>query len=136
MANNIKTAKEYIVITEDSEIIMRGSVEQIAQTFEVSDTLVRNVIQRGKLQARGVFKGLRIVSSGRQVENNIAKETVNTISFDSEVISGKGYIVRTDQKQVIIRGGLHAIPLKKVMALAAELKDIAQVYVEEKEDLK
>ena len=41
MANNIKTAKEYIVITEDSEIIMRGSVEQIAQTFEVSDTLLR-----------------------------------------------------------------------------------------------
>lgn len=134
MAEIKKNAKEYIVITGNNEIIMRGSVEQIAQTFEVSDTLVRNIIQRGKLQARGVFKGLRIVSSGRQVESNFTKETVNTISFDSEVISGKGYIVRPDQKQVIIRGGLHAIPLKKIKELAEELKDIAQVYVEEKED--
>lgn len=124
------TKKEYVVINEDNEVVMRGSISQIAEAFGASQTKIRNIVKEGEIVTKGVFKGLTIFKSEREIASRpITKKIAsNTITFDSEVLPGKSYIVAPAQKQITIKGGITSIPIDKVKDWTAELSDIVDFY--------
>lgn len=130
----IRTKKEYVVITEDNEVVMRGSISQIAEAFGASETKIRNIVKEGEIVTKGVFKGLTIYKSEREIASRpITKKVAsNTIIFDSEVLPGKSYIVAPAQRQITIKGGITSISMDKVKELTTELTDIVEFYGDER----
>lgn len=128
-------SKEYIVVNEVDEIVMRGSVIQIAKAFDVTENTVRNISKHGKVVRKGTFKGFAIKETNNSITtiSNRKKKSSNIISFDSEVLHGKAYIVSLSQKKIFIKNGINSIPFIKVKDLANELLDIYELYVDTKE---
>lgn len=128
-------SKEYIVVNEVDEIVMRGSVIQIAKAFDVTENTVRNISKHGKIVRKGTFKGFVIKETNNSITtiSNRKKKSSNIISFDSEVLPGKAYIVSLNQKRIFIKNGINSIPFIKVKDLANELLDIYELYGDTKE---
>ena len=128
-------SKEYIVVNEVDEIVMRGSVIQIAKAFDVTENTVRNISKHGKIVRKGTFKGFAIKETNNSITtiSNRKKKSSNIISFDSEVLPGKAYIVSLNQKRIFIKNGINSIPFIKVKDLANELLDIYELYGDTKE---
>ena len=118
----IRTKKEYVV--------MRGSISQIAEAFGASETKIRNIVKEGEIVTKGVFKGLTIYKSEREIASRPITKNVasNTITFDSEV----SYIVAPAQRQITIKGGITSISMDKVKELTTELTDIVEFYGDER----